>query len=157
MSRLVATPTGQFNQDFHPVGHLGEAGTVMGQQRKKRRQNTGQWPPHSKSDGSTGYRREPNRIHLLATRRKYASCGIESYRRFRAPCLAQGRWCDKCGLQGHLARVCTKEMNLHMERGTNCEGTTYKLGRHRKTKAGVQSRDTPPTPAPGPFRSGEHV
>ena len=37
MSRLVATPTGQFDPRFTPVGHPCSAGTVIGQQWRKHR------------------------------------------------------------------------------------------------------------------------
>ena len=76
--------------------------------------------------------------------------GNEGYRRLRAPCIAQGRRCGRCGSQGHLARVCIKEMNLHMERGksrTKCKKTTPKEGRHQTGGAGMQTQDTRPAQA----------
>jgi hypothetical protein len=44
-----------------------------------------------------------------------ASCGMEGYRRLRAPCIAQGRRCNECGSDGHLARACKTRKNLHAE------------------------------------------
>jgi hypothetical protein len=44
-----------------------------------------------------------------------ASCGMESYRRLRAPCIAQGRRCNECGSDGHLARACKTRKTLHAE------------------------------------------
>jgi hypothetical protein len=44
-----------------------------------------------------------------------ASCGIEGYRRLRAPCIGQGRRCYECGSDGHLAPACKTRQNLHTE------------------------------------------
>ena len=44
-----------------------------------------------------------------------ASCGLEGYRRLRAPCIAQGRTCHECGSEGHIARVCKTRKNLQAE------------------------------------------
>jgi hypothetical protein len=42
-----------------------------------------------------------------------ASCGIESYRNLRAPCIAQDRKCNECGTYGHLARACKTKRTWH--------------------------------------------
>jgi hypothetical protein len=51
---------------------------------------------------------------------KCASCGMEGYRRLRAPCIAQGRRCIECGSEGHLAHVCKMKKNLHAEGNGGC-------------------------------------
>ena len=154
MSRLVAIPTGQFNPGFTHVGHPGGAGTVMGQQKKKRKTQAGGHHIPSLVDVQvTGV--NITVASCWPTVGRCASCGIEGYRRLRAICIAQGRRCDRCGSQGHLARACTKEMNLHTERGKSCmicKETTPKEGRHRNGGTGVQTQDTRPTQATGPIR-----
>jgi hypothetical protein len=44
-----------------------------------------------------------------------ASCGMESYRHLRAPCIAQDRRCNECGSDGHLARACKTKETLHVK------------------------------------------
>ena len=146
MSRLVATPMGQFNQH---VGHLGEAGTVIGQQKTKRRTQAGGHHIPSLMDVQvTGVNLTESTCWPPVGR--CASCG-EGYRRFQA-CLARGSWCGQCGLRGHFTRMCMKEMNLHMARDMHHEGTAHKLGRHWKSAEVNQN-----TKAPGPSRGGKRA
>ena len=129
---------------------------MIGQQRKKQRtQASGHHIPSLMDVQVTGVNLTKSTCWPPVGR--CASYGIEGYRRFRAPCIVQGRWCDKCGLQGHFAQVCTKELNLHMKSHTNREETTSKLGRHWKASSWVQIHGTRPTPAPKPSRRGVRI
>ena len=116
MSRLVAIPTGQFSPVVKPVGHPGGAETVIGQQRKGYRTQAGGC--HIPS--MVGVRVTSNNIpesSCWPPTGRCASCGLEGCRHPQATCIAQGRQCNRCGSQGHLARTCTKEMNLHTNGG----------------------------------------
>ena len=54
--------------------------------------------------------------------------------RLRAPCITQGRTCNNCGSQGHLARVCTTKTNL----STEVNGSQIKQREKMPTNRGYQ-------------------
>ena len=86
---------------------------------------------------------------------KCASCGLEGYRRLRAPCIAQDRRCNDCGLQGHLARVCTMKKNLYTEtdRGhTKQKGKMPAKGGHWIGGTGAHAQETNPLQGRTRFR-----
>jgi hypothetical protein len=74
-----------------------------------------------------------------------ASCGIEGHRRLRAPCIAQGRRCNDCSSEGHLARVCTTKKNLYTERNRGHAKQKGKMPASRACLtrgAGVHAQET---------------
>ena len=158
MSRLVAKPTGQLDVRFKPVGHPGGAGMVTGERgREHRTQAGGRYIPslmdvQVDSAIITGSSCWPPRGQCT-------SCGIEGYKRLRAPCIAQGRHCENCGSQGHLARVCIKRKNLHteMNRGykEHKEGIPARIG-YWNGDTRMQALETKPAQETSPLQKGLH-
>jgi hypothetical protein len=120
VSELIAVPTGQFNQRFDvPVHHPGGAGVVLGQQGRKLKMQSKRGHLPRFMDVQIANKKIVEENQQLASCwppvGMCASCGLEGYRRLRAPCIAQGRTCHECGSEGHIARACKTRKNLHAE------------------------------------------
>jgi hypothetical protein len=139
MSELIAIPTGQFNPCFDElVDHPGGAGAVIGKQGKKLKVQTRRRHLPRLMDIRITETKVVEDNRQLAScwppMGKCASCGIEGYRRLRAPCIAQGRRCNDCGSEGHLACVCKTKKNLYT--GWN-RGRAKQKGKTPATRGGL--------------------
>lgn len=89
MSRRVATPMGRFNPHFRHVGQPGDAGGVIRQRTENRKTPAGDYQvPRLMDIQITGVSITESTCRPPTGR--CTSCGIEGYRRLRAPCPARG-------------------------------------------------------------------